>query len=176
MMDDFFALRDFTGRSAYHSMGPFPFFICTLHILHAHSLHCFIFLWWGDSYDGRFFCIARFHGKIGISQHGAISILHLHFAHSARTQSSLFHFSSLGFQLFFVNRFFSVFTFELSFYFRTFFFRVNCGDTETNKLTAPYRENYVHRILFFYVRISLTSNDQGPAGPDPAGGPARPVQ
>ena len=56
-----------------------------------------------------------------------------------------------------------------------------CGDnkktnTQTNKLIAPYRENYVHRILFFYVRISLTSNDQGPAGPDPAGGPARPVQ
>ena len=55
---------------------------------------------WGDSYDGRFFCIARFHGKIGILQHGAISILHLHFAHSARTQSSLFHFSSFGFQFF----------------------------------------------------------------------------
>ena len=47
---------------------------------------------------------------------------------------------------------------------------------QTSKLIAPYRENYVHRILFFYVRISLTSNDQGPAGPDPAGGPARPVQ
>ena len=49
-------------------------------------------------------------------------------------------------------------------------------NTQTSKLIAPYRENYVHRILFFYVRISLTSNDQGPAGPDPAGGPARPVQ
>ena len=46
-------------------------------------------------------------------------------------------------------------------------------DKQANKQTiAPYRENYVHRILFFYVRISLTSNDQGPAGPDPAGGPA----
>ena len=33
-----------------------------------------------------------------------------------------------------------------------------CGDNKkTNKLIAPYRENYVHRILFFYVRISLTS-------------------
>ena len=52
-----------------------------------------------------------------------------------------------------------------------------CGDNKkTSTLIAPYRENYVHRILFFYVRISLTSNDQGPAGPDPAGGPARPVQ
>ena len=47
---------------------------------------------------------------------------------------------------------------------------------QEDKLIAPYRENYVYRILFFYVRISLTSNDQGPAGPDPAGGPARPVQ
>ena len=28
-MDDFFASSDFTGRSADHSMGPFPFFICT---------------------------------------------------------------------------------------------------------------------------------------------------
>ena len=54
--------------------------------------------------------------------------------------------------------------------------RLNLWDTQTNELIAPYRENYVHRILFFYVRISLTSNDQGPAGPDPAGGPARPVQ
>ena len=54
-----------------------------------------------------------------------------------------------------------------------------CGDNkkQTNKQTnCSLRENYVHRILFFYVRISLTSNDQGPAGPDPAGGPARPVQ
>ena len=50
-------------------------------------------------------------------------------------------------------------------------FHINlCGDNKkTDTLIAPYRENYVHRILFFYVRISLTSNDQGPAGPDPDG-------
>ena len=129
-MDDFFASSDFTGRSADQSMGPFPFFICTLH--------------------------------------------------SARTQSSLFHFSILGFN-FFLKPFF------FSFYFRTFFFQKGSKsetDRQTNTQTiirntqtnCPYRENYVHRILFFYVRISLTSNDQGPAGPDPAGGPARPVQ
>ena len=47
---------------------------------------------------------------------------------------------------------------------------------QANTLIAPYRENYVHRILFFYARNSFESNDQGPAGPDPAGGPARPVQ
>ena len=82
-----------------------------------------------------------------------------------------FHFSSFGFQLFFVNHFFSVFTFELS-----FLEQIVETDKHANKLIAPYRENYVHRVLFFYVRISLTSNDQGPAGPDPAGGPARPVE
>ena len=110
-MDNFFASSDFTRRSADHSMGPFPFFICTLHILH--SLHCF-------------------------------------------------HFSSFGFQLFFVNHFFSVFTFELSFFKKT----QNRRQTskQTSKLIAPYRENYVHRILFFFVRNSFESNDQGPAG------------
>ena len=49
-------------------------------------------------------------------------------------------------------------------------------DRQASKRIAPYRENYVHRILFFYARNSFESNDQGPAGPDPAGGPARPVQ
>ena len=47
------------------------------------------------------------------------------------------------------------------FFFRTFFFRVNCGDTQankhTNKLIAPYRENYVHQILIFFVRNSFES-------------------
>ena len=42
-------------------------------------------------------------------------------------------------------------------------------DTQANTLIAPYRENYVHRILFFYARNSFESNDQGPAGPDPDG-------
>ena len=79
MMDDFFAPRDFTGRSAYHSMGPFPFFICTLHILH--SLHCF-------------------------------------------------HFSSFGFQLFFVNHFFSVLLSNF-----LFSKRLKIGDRQTNKQT-----------------------------------------
>jgi len=45
-----------------------------------------------------------------------------------------------------------------------------CGtQTQTNKLIAPYRENYVHQILIFFVRNSFWIYDQGPAGPDPDG-------
>ena len=33
-----------------------------------------------------------------------------------------------------------------------------CGDNKkTNKLIAPYRENYVHQILIFFVRNSFES-------------------
>ena len=33
-----------------------------------------------------------------------------------------------------------------------------CGDNKkANKLIAPYRENYVHQILFFFVRNSFES-------------------
>ena len=62
--------------------------------------------------------------------------------------SSLFHFSSFGFETFFCKPFF----FELS-----FLGRLKETHTQASKLIAPYRENYVHQILIFFVRNSFES-------------------
>ena len=50
-------------------------------------------------------------------------------------------------------------------------------DTHTNKHTiAPYREKLRSSDSVFLRAYFFDIYDQGPAGPDPAGGPARPVQ
>ena len=137
------------------NMLPFDDFTADWHAVRFHH-------YTGRSADHRIEPFPGFHELPRLSLH----ILHC------------FHFSSFGFQLFFVNHFFS-------FYFRTFFFRVNFGDRQTNKqaskLSLPIEKSK--------ARLKLRSSDsvflrayffdiyyQGPAGPDPAGGPARPVQ
>ena len=52
-----------------------------------------------------------------------------------------------------------------------------CGDDKkANKLIAPYREKLRSSDSVFLRAYFFDIYDQGPAGPDPAGGPARPVQ
>ena len=49
-------------------------------------------------------------------------------------------------------------------------------NTQTNKLIAPYREKLRSSDSVFLRAYFFDIYDQGPAGPDPAGGPERPVQ
>ena len=71
--------------------------------------------------------------------------------------SSLFHFSSFGFEnflglkLFFVNHFFSKDS------------KSETHNRQANKLMAPYRENYVHQILIFFVCNSFESTIKRPS-------------
>ena len=84
----------------------------------------------------------------------------------------VFIFLVLGFNFFFENHFFCKPFFLLD----PFLVSTKETDKQTDTLSAPYREKLRSSDSVFLRAYFFDIYDQGPAGPDPLGGPARPVQ